>query len=489
MIIDFANINGGGGGGYVLPIASQSTLGGVKVGQNLSIDSAGTLSADAQQVGIATTAQTGVVKIGSGITVDSAGTISADIPQIGVATTAQTGVVKIGQGINVDSAGTISVDEQGGGIEVVSSLPASGTDGQMVMLLEKNDVTLYVEVDGVKKGVGYYSESKKNFTIVVDGRVESPTEVMYSHYFSNKGHIFLLADGNFGYAETSGDDAVSTITPMSGDTDSFSFGSNSITLVKSGSNLSATVRFNGYYEIFTDMTKSEKQTLFAYSVNPKPAIEYHLSNDKKMFNMNWFDIKNVMSDGDVLFYVTNLDNMDIRYSGGTLYSVNRSDWGVKTPSATVSEFVGVYVVWDGDNLQFWFAQDRSVSGGTLFSGKAQMSGWTRVGVVQEDACEGYASSSRLGVVRVDGNGLSMDNGVLKCTVSAPTATTTTAGVVKPSSGLSVSNDGTLTTKVQSSNVGDNVIHIWIGTQVEYDALQTYDQYTVYIVKETTNQGV
>ena len=45
MIIDFTNINGGGGGGYVLPVASQSTLGGVKVGQNLTIDSGGTLNA------------------------------------------------------------------------------------------------------------------------------------------------------------------------------------------------------------------------------------------------------------------------------------------------------------------------------------------------------------------------------------------------------------------------------------------------------------
>lgn len=45
MIIDFSNINGGGGGGYVLPIASSQVLGGVKVGQNLTIDSGGTLNA------------------------------------------------------------------------------------------------------------------------------------------------------------------------------------------------------------------------------------------------------------------------------------------------------------------------------------------------------------------------------------------------------------------------------------------------------------
>lgn len=35
----------GGGGGYVLPVASASTLGGVKVGTNLSIDASGVLSA------------------------------------------------------------------------------------------------------------------------------------------------------------------------------------------------------------------------------------------------------------------------------------------------------------------------------------------------------------------------------------------------------------------------------------------------------------
>lgn len=103
MIINFSNIGGGGGGSYVLPIATNETLGGVKVGQNLSIDSAGTLSADVQEIGIATTANTGVVKIGSGI--------------------------------NVDSAGTISVESQG--VEVVTELPASGTDGQTVILIEE----------------------------------------------------------------------------------------------------------------------------------------------------------------------------------------------------------------------------------------------------------------------------------------------------------------------------------------------------------------
>jgi hypothetical protein len=51
MIIDFSNLGGGGGGGqYVLPVASQSTLGGVKIGSGVNIDSAGTISVSGSDV-------------------------------------------------------------------------------------------------------------------------------------------------------------------------------------------------------------------------------------------------------------------------------------------------------------------------------------------------------------------------------------------------------------------------------------------------------
>lgn len=80
MITSFKSLGqSGGGGSYVLPIASQSTLGGIKVGQNLTIDSGGTLSADAQAVSVATTATTGVVQVGSGLSITSGGVLSTDI--------------------------------------------------------------------------------------------------------------------------------------------------------------------------------------------------------------------------------------------------------------------------------------------------------------------------------------------------------------------------------------------------------------------------
>lgn len=46
MIVNKYKGNGGGGGGYVLPVATASRLGGIKVGSGLTIDGAGVLSAE-----------------------------------------------------------------------------------------------------------------------------------------------------------------------------------------------------------------------------------------------------------------------------------------------------------------------------------------------------------------------------------------------------------------------------------------------------------
>lgn len=67
-------------GDYILPTATETTLGGIKVGDNLDIDSAGHLS-----VPIATSSSLGVVQAGTGIAISSEGVISAtgeyELPQ------------------------------------------------------------------------------------------------------------------------------------------------------------------------------------------------------------------------------------------------------------------------------------------------------------------------------------------------------------------------------------------------------------------------
>lgn len=58
---------------YVLPTASSTVLGGVKIGDNLSIDSNGHLS-----VPIASGSNVGLVKVGTGLSIDSEGALSSD---------------------------------------------------------------------------------------------------------------------------------------------------------------------------------------------------------------------------------------------------------------------------------------------------------------------------------------------------------------------------------------------------------------------------
>ena len=66
---------------YTLPIASDSTLGGIKVGNNLSIDENGVLSGTASyELPVATSSTLGGVKIGDNVNVDANGVISVAAP-------------------------------------------------------------------------------------------------------------------------------------------------------------------------------------------------------------------------------------------------------------------------------------------------------------------------------------------------------------------------------------------------------------------------
>ena len=89
---------------YVLPQATNSTLGGVKIGENLSMQSDGTLS-----VPNATSTTAGVVKAGNNINIGADGTISGIAYNLPVATSSDLGGVKIGENVETLGDGTLSV--------------------------------------------------------------------------------------------------------------------------------------------------------------------------------------------------------------------------------------------------------------------------------------------------------------------------------------------------------------------------------------------
>lgn len=202
MIIDFTNVNGGGGGsGYTLPVASQSTLGGVKVGSGLSITSAGTLSADGvdltnyvqeQELSAYQTTQgmSGYVETTAMSGYQTTEGMSGYVQTTQLATTEQTGLVKIGSGITVDNTGTISVTGgTGGGIEVVTELPASGTDGQMV-LLETVTPEKHIHITGM----GTNSNPTQSVTAI--GITEKTFLFNYNNY-STLCPVYVNPDGSY----------------------------------------------------------------------------------------------------------------------------------------------------------------------------------------------------------------------------------------------------------------------------------------------------
>ena len=97
-------------GTYILTTATTSRLGGVKIGNGISIARDGTISTSAMV--IATSSRLGGVKAGNGISITVDGTISATTATqyyLPAAKVGSLGGVKIGTGITVADDGTISV--------------------------------------------------------------------------------------------------------------------------------------------------------------------------------------------------------------------------------------------------------------------------------------------------------------------------------------------------------------------------------------------
>lgn len=108
------------GTAYTPPLATTSTLGVIRVGSGLSIDTSGVLSANFSYTPpIATINTTGVVRVGNGLSVDSNGLLSNNNPTPytpTIATAGTVGVIKGGPGVNIAQDGTLTVEASSGGV-------------------------------------------------------------------------------------------------------------------------------------------------------------------------------------------------------------------------------------------------------------------------------------------------------------------------------------------------------------------------------------
>jgi hypothetical protein len=97
---------------YSLPIASGTVLGGIKVGSNLSITPQGVLSANSYSLPIATKQAVGGVQIGSNLSITPQGLLSVDLatllPSLPIATASSLGMVQVGANLSITPGGVLS---------------------------------------------------------------------------------------------------------------------------------------------------------------------------------------------------------------------------------------------------------------------------------------------------------------------------------------------------------------------------------------------
>lgn len=143
-IIEIVNeIVDSGGSGYTLPPATKDILGGIKVGQNLTIEEDGTLNAqagggEAYELPIATKDILGGIKIGDRLTITEDGVLSADeqgggggeVYELPIATREILGGIKIGEGLDYDTDGRTYI-RYGGGL--ILHTPAGETVGRLII--------------------------------------------------------------------------------------------------------------------------------------------------------------------------------------------------------------------------------------------------------------------------------------------------------------------------------------------------------------------
>jgi hypothetical protein len=110
--------SGGGGGSYTLPPATDTTLGGVKIGSGVNVTSDGTISVNgggSYTLPPATSETLGGIKVGSRLSVESDGTLSATDQSytLPTASASTLGGVKVGTGLSITD-GVLSATGTGG---------------------------------------------------------------------------------------------------------------------------------------------------------------------------------------------------------------------------------------------------------------------------------------------------------------------------------------------------------------------------------------
>lgn len=134
---------------YILPTATSSTLGGVKIGDNIDIDNSGHIS-----VPIATQSSVGLVKAGTGLAIASDGTLSA------------TGTYELPEATK-NTLGGVYVDDE---LSTSSTHPVQNAVVSLALADATDDINdLSTDVDNLSTGLGNLTTTVGNLSTIVGG--------------------------------------------------------------------------------------------------------------------------------------------------------------------------------------------------------------------------------------------------------------------------------------------------------------------------------
>lgn len=118
---------------YVLPKATTSALGGVIVGDNLTVDSSGKISAiqGSYTLPTASASTLGGVKVGTNLSINSSGVLSATDTTYTNATTSKAGLMSASDKAKLDGIDITGIYKYKGSVATVSALPTNASVGDV----------------------------------------------------------------------------------------------------------------------------------------------------------------------------------------------------------------------------------------------------------------------------------------------------------------------------------------------------------------------
>lgn len=163
---------GGGGDPYVLPTASSSVLGGIKVGSNLSIDENGVLSG------------------------------SAPTPPYSLPTASDSvlGGIKVGSNLNIDENGVLSASGGGGGGVDLTFTPIAGHVYNNKQFGYENDIAIKLCLSGV---LGHDVDGDGSVLSYYRNAVQSGKSIIIGEYISSGTYYISCGMYQFNYSNNS----------------------------------------------------------------------------------------------------------------------------------------------------------------------------------------------------------------------------------------------------------------------------------------------